>query len=215
MADLPLYDKDGKSSGTVTVDEKIFGDKVRKRLLHQVVVIYEANRREGNAHTKLRNEVRGSNRKLWPQKGTGRARTGTRRSPIWVGGGVVFGPRHREFRQGITASMRRAALDSALLGKIRDKQVSVIEGVELEKPRTKQVAGLLKAMGLERTVLLAVPKADNHLTLSARNLKALSVRSVSQLNAYEVLKNRDLVLTRESLDRLIRARSAKAKGEKS
>lgn len=209
MADLPLYDKDGKSTGTVSVDEKIFGEKIRKRLLHQVVVIYEANRREGNAHTKLRNEVRGSNKKLWPQKHTGRARMGTRRSPVWVGGGVVFGPRKKEYRQGITASMRRAALDSALLGKIRDKQVRIIEGVELEKPRTKQVAGLLKAMGVDRTALLAVPKSDRKLTLSARNLKALKVCAVSQLNAYEVLKYRDLVLTRESLDRLVAARSAK------
>ena len=211
MADLPLYDKDGKSTGTVTVDEKLFGEKVRKRLLHQVVVIYEANRREGNAHTKLRNEVAGSNKKLWPQKHTGRARMGTRRSPVWVGGGVVFGPRKKEYRQGITTSMKRAALDSALLGKIRDNQVRVIEGVELEKPRTKQVAGLLKAMGVERTALLAVPESNKTLTLSARNLKSLKVCAVSQLNAYEVLKHRDLVLTRASLDRLVEARSGKGK----
>ena len=126
MADLPLYTKDGKTSGTVSVDEKLFGDKVKKKLLHQVVVIHEGNQRHGNAHTKTRGEVAGSSKKMWPQKHTGMARMGTKRSPLWVKGGVVFGPRKHSFRQGLTASMRRVALNSALLGKIIDKEVSVI-----------------------------------------------------------------------------------------
>src|SRR5688500_4125666 len=121
MAELPLFSKDGKSTGTVSVDETVFGDNVRKRLLHQVVLIHEANQREGNAHTKTRGEVEGSTKKMWPQKHTGMARMGTKRSPIWVKGGIVFGPRKRDYRMVITDSMRRAALDSALLGKILDK----------------------------------------------------------------------------------------------
>ena len=137
MADLPLYSKDGKSAGTVKVDEKLFGDLVRKKLLKQVVIIHEANQREGNAHTKTRGEVEGSTKKLWPQKHTGRARMGTKRSPIWVKGGIVFGPRTRDYRMIITDSMRRAALDSALLGKILDKQVAVVEGLSFDKPKTK------------------------------------------------------------------------------
>jgi large subunit ribosomal protein L4 len=98
MAELPLFSKDGKSTGTVPVDEKLFGDKVRKRLLHQVLVIHETNQREGNAHTKTRGEVEGSTKKMWPQKHTGMARMGTKRSPIWVKGGIVFGPGTREYR---------------------------------------------------------------------------------------------------------------------
>lgn len=212
MAELPLYAKDGSSAGTITVDEKVFGDKVRKRLLHQVVVIYEANRREGNAHTKTRGEVEGSTRKPWPQKHTGRARAGTIRSPLWVKGGVVFGPRKREYRLTLTDSMRRAALDSALLGKIRDKEVSVIEGVEFSKPRTREMAGLLRRIGLTRTVLLALPQAERNVYLSARNLRDVTVRPVQELNAYEVLRHKNLLLTRAALEALLARRKAPAGG---
>jgi len=208
MADLPLYSKDGKSAGTVKVDEKLFGDLVRKKLLKQVVLIHEANQREGNAHTKTRGEVEGSTKKLWPQKHTGRARMGTKRSPIWVKGGIVFGPRTREYRMTITDSMRRAALDSALLGKIVDKEVSVIEKLAFEKPKTKVMSGLIKSIGLKRTVLLAVGnKPDPNVWLSSRNLQALSVRPVRELNAYDILKHKDLLLTQEALDALVSARA--------
>jgi large subunit ribosomal protein L4 len=207
MAELPLYSREGKSAGTVTVDETIFGDKVKKKLLHQVVIIHEANQREGNAHTKTRGEVEGSTKKMWPQKHTGMARMGTKRSPIWVKGGIVFGPRTREYRLGITASMKHAALDSALLGKIKDKEVSVIEGVALEKPKTKEMARLMKSIGFNRTVLLALPKHDEKIYLSSRNLQDLSVRPVHELNAYDVIKHKNLLLTREALDTLVKARS--------
>jgi large subunit ribosomal protein L4 len=211
MAQLPLYSKDGKSAGTVDLDEKLFGDKVRKRLLHQVVVIHEANQREGNAHTKTRGEVEGSTKKPWPQKHTGMARAGTKRSPIWVKGGIVFGPRKREYRMTITDSMRRAALDSALLGKIKDKEISVIEGVEFAKPKTKQMAGLMKSIGFKRTVLLALPRYDKNVLLSSRNLADVSVRPVLELNAYDVLRHKDLLLTREALTALVaRKKEAKA-----
>ena len=208
MAEIPLYSKDGKSAGTVTVDEKIFGDKVRKKLLHQVVVIHEANQREGNAHTKTRGEVEGSTKKPWPQKHTGMARAGTKRSPIWRHGGIVFGPRTREYRMTITDSMRRAALDSALLGKIQDKEVSVIEAVDFPKPKTKEMAKLLKAIGFKRTILLALPKHNPNVWLASRNLQDLSVRPVSDLNAYDVLKHKDLLLTKEALETLVSARKS-------
>ena len=211
MAELPLFSKDGKSTGTVTVDEKLFGDKVRKRLLHQVVVIHEANQREGNAHTKTRGEVEGSTKKMWPQKHTGMARMGTKRSPIWVKGGIVFGPRTREYRMTITDSMRRAALNSALLGKIKDKEVSVIEAMDLAKPKTKEMAKIMKAIGFKRTVLLAIPKHNDTVWLAARNLQDLSVRPVGELNAYDVLKHKDLLLTKEALQALLAARSKEKK----
>jgi large subunit ribosomal protein L4 len=213
MAELPLYSKDGRSTGTFTVDEKVFGDKVRKKLLHQVVIIHEANQREGNAHTKTRGEVAGSTKKLWPQKHTGRARMGTKRSPIWVKGGIVFGPRKREYRMIITDSMRRTALNSALLGKINDKEVSVIESVGFEKPKTKEMVKIIKAIGLKRTVLLALPKYDQGVWLAARNVGNISVRPVLELNAYDIIKHKDLLLTKGALDALVSAR--KAGGKKS
>ncbi len=213
MAELPLFSKDGKSTGTVTVDENVFGDKVRKRLLHQVIVIHEANQREGNAHTKTRGEVEGSTKKMWPQKHTGMARMGTKRSPIWVKGGIVFGPRTREYRLGITDSMKRAALNSALLGKIKDKEISVIEGVDFEKPKTKEMAKLMKALGFKRTVLLAIQKHNDKVWLSARNLQDLSVRPVTELNAYDVVKHKDILLTKGALEALVSARAAAAAGK--
>jgi len=211
MAELPLYSRDGKSAGTVSLDEKIFGEKVRKRLLHQVVVIHEANQREGNAHTKTRGEVEGSLKKMWPQKHTGRARMGTKRSPIWVKGGIVFGPRTREYRMTITDSMKRAALDSAILAKVKDKEVSVIESVGFEKPKAKQMAGLMKSIGFKRTVLLAIPKHDDKIWLSARNLQDLSVRPWIELNAYDVIKHKNLLITREALDALVASRKGGGK----
>jgi large subunit ribosomal protein L4 len=210
MADLPLYDKNGKSAGTVAVDESLFGDKVRLRLLRQVIEIYEANKRQGTASTKTRGEVAGSTRKPWPQKHTGMARAGTIRSPLWRHGGQVFGPRPRDYRQGLTASMRGAALDSALLGKIRDKEVFVIEGFDPgTPPKTKRLASTLKAMGLERTVLAGVKEGDAKLHLAARNLARVKLVPVAEFNAYDVVKHHRVVLTREALDALVASRRPK------
>ena len=213
MAQIPLYSKDGKSAGTFQIDEKLFGDKVRKKLLHQVIVIHEANQREGNAHTKTRGEVEGSTKKPWPQKHTGMARSGTKRSPIWRHGGIVFGPRTREYRMTITDSMRRAALDSALLGKIKDKEVSVIEAVDFPKPKTKEMARLMKAIGFKRSILLAIPKYNQNVWLASRNLQDLSVRPVNELNAYDILKHKDLLLTKEALETLVASRKPAAGGK--
>jgi len=208
MVDLPLFDKEGRSAGTVPVDERLFGEKVRRKLLHQVVIIHEANQREGNAHTKTRGEVEGSTRKPWPQKHTGMARAGTIRSPLWRHGGVVFGPRRREYRRKITDSMRRTALDSALLGKMRDREVSVLESLDPEPPKTRRLAALIKSIGFTRTVLLAIPSYDERVWKMARNLPDLSVRPVRELNAYDVLRHKDLLLTRAALDVLVAERSA-------
>jgi large subunit ribosomal protein L4 len=210
MADLPLYDKTGKSAGTVPVDEKLFGDKVRTRLLHQVVIIYEANKRQGTASTKGRGEVEGSTKKPWPQKHTGMARAGTIRSPLWRHGGIVFGPKPREYRLGLTASMRAAALDSAMLGKIRDKEVVVIDGFDPgNPPKTKKVASVLAAMGLDRTVLVGIKTLDPDFHKAARNIPKLKVTPVGDFNAYDVVKYNRVVLTREALDALVASRRPK------
>ena len=209
MADLPLYDKNGKSAGKVTVDESVFGAVVRTRLLHQVVLIYEANKRQGTASTKGRGEVEGSTRKPWPQKHTGMARAGTIRSPLWRHGGVVFGPKPREYRMGLTASMRGAALDSAMLGKIRDKEVLVIEGFDPgTPPKTKKVASVLAAMGLDRTVLAGIKTLDANLHKATRNIPKFKMVPVSDFNAYDVLKYNRVVLTREALDALVASRKS-------
>ena len=203
MIDLPLHNSDGKAVGTLSVDEKVFGEKVRRRLLQQVVVLYEGNRYRRTAHTKTRAEVAGSGRKIWPQKHTGNARMGSIRSPIWRGGGITFGPRTRDNRRDLPKKMRRAALKSALLGKLRDKEVFVIEKFDgAEKPSTRKLAGTLKTIGLDRSVLIGVPAADRTLYLSARNIPKVVVTPVAEFNAYDVLKHRALLVTREALERL-------------
>ncbi|MHC4606961.1 MAG: 50S ribosomal protein L4 [Planctomycetota bacterium] len=209
MADLPLFDKEGKSAGTVAVDEKVFGEKVRKKLLHQVVVIYEGNRRQGTASAKTRSEVSYSVKKPWPQKHTGMARAGSRRSPIWRHGGATFGPRPRDHRKGMTPKMRGAALDSAVLGKIRDNEISVIEGFEFGEPQTKRMAGILKETGLKGRMLIATGGNDRNTWLSARNIEGVSMQEVKDLNAYEILLNRNLLLTKGALDALVKARGKK------
>lgn len=202
MVELPLYDSEGKAIGSLNVDESVFGDKVRRRLLHQVVVLYAGNRYKRTAHTKTRGEVRGSTRKPWPQKHIGRARVGSIRSPIWRGGGVTFGPRARDGRRGLPKRMRHEALRSALLGKLKDKEVSVIESFAVEKPSTKAVSRTLKTIGLERGVLIGVAASNRDLWLSVRNLPKVDVAPVSEWNAYEVLRHRRLLVTRDALEKL-------------
>jgi large subunit ribosomal protein L4 len=213
MAELPLYDKDGKSAGTVSVDEKLFGDKVKKRLLHQVVVAHEANQRQGNASTKQIAEVEGSTRKPWPQKHTGMARQGMTRMGHWRKGGIMHGPQPHEFRQGVTGSMRRAALDSAILGKIKDKEVAVIETLDSDSPKTKRFAKLVKTIGFERSVLVGTKDARSRETknghMASRNLpQKVTLVPVGEFNAYAVARHKNVLLTKEALDALVASRKA-------
>ncbi len=174
------------------------------------MIIYEANTRQGTASTKGRGEVEGSTKKPWPQKHTGMARAGTIRSPLWRHGGIVFGPKPREYRLGLTASMRAAALDSAMLGKIRDKEVVVIDGFDPgNPPKTKKVASVLAAMGLDRTVLVGIKTLDPNLHRATRNLPKFKIAPVSDFNAYDVLKYHRVVLTRDALDALVASRRSK------
>lgn len=210
MIELPLYDKDGKAAGSVRVEEDLFGSRVRRRLLREIVAWYEANRRTGTHSTKTRSEVEGSTRKPWKQKHTGRARAGTIRSPIWRHGGVAGGPRPHSYRVRIPDAMRQRALDSALLSKFLDREAAVIEAIDVEKPSTKRIAGLLRNIGVGRSCLIGLEVYRREVWLSARNLPGVSMSPVGELNAYEVLRNRSLLLTRQALDRLLQARGASA-----
>lgn len=202
MIELEVRNEKGEVTGSVRIDEKILGEKVRPRLLHQVVVAYMANRRQGTASAKTKAECAGSNKKPWAQKHTGRARHGDRRSPIWVGGGVAHPPKPRDYRQYITKSMRREALRSALLAKLLDKQVTVIEPPSFDVPKTKRVASMMKALGLTGRCLIAVSKKDEHLLKSSRNIPSLDVKVARDLNALDVLACRQLVLARDVVESL-------------
>ena len=164
--------------------------------------MYAANRRRGTHGTKTRAEVAGSTRKLWRQKGTGRARAGSKRNPVWRGGGVIFGPHPRDYSYSINRKQRRRALRSALFAQLQGGNVLVLEGLELDAPRTKTLAQALRALGIDGRCLIGTGDVDRNLTLSARNIPGVAVLPVSDFNAEAVLLARRVVLTPAAFDRL-------------
>jgi len=201
MIELPIYDTTGKQVDTLAIDEATLGGEVRPALLKQAYVMFHANRRQGSARTKSRGMVEGSTRKLYRQKGTGNARVGARRTIVRKGGGVAFAKtRTREaFRQDMPKKMRRLANRNALLAKLVDNEVKCIDGFGLETPKTSAVRSMLSALGVDRTCLIAVAPDDRAAALSARNIEHVHTIRIQQLNAFELLNHRYLVVDRASL----------------
>ena len=203
MLTLDVYNESGKVIGTVKFDESVLGEKVRPRLMHQAVMVYLANRRAGTHSTKTKGERKGSGAKPYRQKGTGHARHGMRRSPLWRKGGVTFGPRPRDHRRGLSRAMRREALKSALLGKFLDKEVTVIEPLAMDEPKTKRVSALLRALGTDgKRCLVALEAPDANLWKSARNIPRLDVTTAREMNAFTVLRAARLILTKPAIEKL-------------
>ena len=200
MIELAVYNGQGKEVEKLSLAEERLGGEVKKALLKEAVLMYEANKRVGTACTKTKAEVHGSGRKPWAQKHTGRARAGTVRSPLWRKGGVVFGPKPRDYSYQIPKKAKKAALHSALLGKLLDGEVTVVDMLELDTPRTKKMVQLLKTLGIHESCLV-VAKDDNHvLWKSVRNIPGMALMPASQLNAYEVLKRKRLLITKDQLN---------------
>jgi large subunit ribosomal protein L4 len=176
------------------LNEAIFGAKTRAHLLHQAVVMQLANRRAGSAATKSKGFVRGGGKKPWRQKGTGRARAGSTRSPIWVGGGTVFGPTPRDYSYRMPRTARHQALLSALSLKNRDGKIIVVDKLELEAAKTKLMVAALAQLKIA-SALIVIAQADVNLERSARNLPRIKVRRVEGLNVYDLLRYDHLVLT--------------------
>ena len=214
MIKVPVFNAAGDSAGHVDVDEALFGSSIAGKVLHQVLVRYQANLRQGNSSTKGRGEVEGSTKKPWKQKHTGRARVGSIRSPIWRHGGITFGPKPRDYYREIPKGLRHRALDSAFIGKLKDGEVRVLEALQTAQPKTKWMAGLLKKIGVERSCLLAVESVDRNIYLSLRNLQRVDLRPVKDLNAYDLLRHKDLVLTRPALNVLLAERAARKSKKK-
>jgi large subunit ribosomal protein L4 len=200
-----LAGEKAQDTGTVKVDPAALGGKVRSRLVHEACIMYEANKRVGTHKTRTRAELAFANKKPWRQKGTGRARAGTRRSPLWRGGGTIFGPVPRDYSYSMPAKSRRRATQSALLSKFRDGEVVVVSGIEIKEGKTKEVAGALAKLGLAggRRVLIGLPAYDEKFVRAARNLEDVAVLPVQEFNAYELLRNKMLVLTKPALERAL------------
>lgn len=200
---VTVYDERGEEVDHLAFDEQALGDKVRRKLLHQAVVCYESNRRVGTHKTKTKAERRGSGVKPWRQKHTGRARAGMRRSPLWRGGGITFGPRPRDYHKKLPVRMRREALKSALLSKFLDYEVKVIDHLEYEEPKTKRFVATLKALGLDgKSCLVSARGPKQNVVKSVRNIPRCRILPASDLNAYEILKHKNLLLTRDTVENL-------------
>ncbi|MDZ4753214.1 MAG: 50S ribosomal protein L4 [Phycisphaerae bacterium] len=201
MISLPIYDKSGKQIDTMSIDELTLGGTVRYALLKQAYVITHGNQRQGSARTKSRGMVHGSTRKLYKQKGTGNARVGASRVPNRKGGGVAF-PKTRtreDLRTSLSKQAKRLANRNALLAKLVDGEVKCFADLTFTAPKTSDFADVLKAVGIDRTCLVAVDPANRNAMLSARNLEHVDVCRIEQLNVFEVLNHRYLVVDKTSL----------------
>lgn len=199
MPKAVLYNMDGKNLGEIELSEVVFGAEVNKALIHEAVVNYLANRRAGTASTKLRSEVSGGGRKPWRQKGTGRARHGSIRSPQWVGGGIVFGPKPRDYSYSMPKKARRAALRSALSARAGEGKVSVVDSLSLAEPKTRVMVELFKNLGLDGKVLLVTEGKNDIIEKSVRNIQGVTFVEAKGLNVYDVVKHENLVVTQDAL----------------
>jgi large subunit ribosomal protein L4 len=203
MIEVTVFNQTGDKIDTIQVDEAKLGGEVRKELLKQALVMYHANQRQGTVRTLARGEVAGSTRKMFRQKGTGNARTGGIRNPIKKGGGHAKQKRPKDWRQAMPKKARQLATKSAILSKFQSNDVRIVSEFKFDAPKTKPVAEMYKKLGIDRSVLMALPGRDENLEKSARNLGRTTMTTVSQLNAWDILRSRTLLLTRAGLEQIL------------
>jgi len=196
---LPIYNMQGDEVDKVVLDQKAFDGEVNPSAVYQAVLMYRANQRKGMASTKTRGEVSGGGKKPWKQKGTGRARVGSTRSPLWRHGGVVFGPHPRDFSYTIPDKIKKLALKSSLNAKLLENNVLVIDEVKLVNHKTKEMAKILERFKVKREALLLLEKMDNNVKLAARNLPLLKIDLAKNTNVYDVLNSHKLIITKQAI----------------
>ena len=192
----------GNKVGEIQLNDTVFGAEVNKEVLHQVVVNYLANQRQGTQSAKTRAEVRGGGRKPFRQKGTGNARQGTIRAPHFSGGGVVFAPKPRDYSYTLPKKVKRAALRSALSSKVANNELIVLDALEMAAPKTKEMITVLKNIGVTGKALLVTLDKNDNVVFSANNLQGVKTSFVGQLNVYEILNHTSLVLTKAAVEKL-------------
>lgn len=201
MPTVGLFNKEGQKVGDLQLSEMIFGVEVNPYALHQVVVAQLANKRQGTQSAKTRAEVSGGGIKPWRQKGTGRARQGSTRSPQWIHGGVVFAPKPRDYRMSIPKSTRRVAMLSALSSKVAENQMIVLENLEFEVPKTKEVVKMLNAFEAKKTLIVTAESNEN-VYKSARNIEGVAIIPVNNLNVYDILKYEKFIITKDAVSKI-------------
>ena len=201
MPKLGLFNIEAKQVGEIQLNDNIFAAEVNADAMHQVVVALLANKRQGTQSAKTRAEVRGGGIKPWRQKGTGRARQGSIRSPQWIKGGIVFAPKPRDYRVSVPKSMRRVAMKSALSSKVQENQMVVLETLSFEAPKTKNMVEVLKAFDAKKT-LIVTGESNEVLYKSARNIADVQIMPVNNINVYDLLKFEKLIITKDAVSKI-------------
>lgn len=199
MAKVKVFNMEAKEIGSMTLSKDLFEVEYNEPLIHQAVVMYNANQRQGTKSTLTRSEVRGKAAKPWRQKGTGRARHGSKKAPQWTGGGVAFAPKPRDFSKKMNKQARRYALLSALSEKIRQKQVVVIDKFELSAPKTKEVQAFVDAFKFNGSVLVVNKGNDEKIKRATANLAGLDIEEATDINVYEIVSSKNVVLTQSAI----------------
>jgi len=201
MPTVKLFNQNGSEVGNLELNENIFAANVNADALHQVVVALLANKRQGTQSAKTRAEVRGGGIKPWRQKGTGRARQGSIRSPQWIKGGIVFAPKPRDYRVSTPKSMRKVAMVSALTSKVQEGEMIVLESLSFEAPKTKNMVEVLKAFDAKKTLIITA-ESNEVLYKSARNLEGVQIMPVNNINVYDLLKYEKLIITKDAVSKI-------------
>ena len=202
MANIDVLDMAGQKVGTVELSDAIFGIEPNTAAMHQMVVNYLANNRQGTQSALTRAEVSGGGRKPWRQKGTGHARQGSTRAPQWTHGGIVFAAKPRSYRFTVNKKVRRLAMKSAFSSKLQDSQIIVVDSLTLDGFKTKTVAAMLKAIGSERKALIVLPEVDVKVINSARNIPGVKTAQVNTLNVYDIMNADKLVIVKDAISKL-------------
>ena len=201
MPNVALYDIKGQNIGDIALSENVFGQPVNTAVMHEVVVAHLANCRQGTQSAKTRSEVSGGGKKPWRQKGTGRARQGSTRSPQWRHGGVVFAPKPRDYTIRVNKKVKRLAMKSALSSKVEENELIVFDALNIEAPKTKEMVKVLKAVDVEKALIVLADK-DDAVERASANIEGVKTTLVGTLNVYEILKYEKLILTKASVEKI-------------
>jgi large subunit ribosomal protein L4 len=198
-----VYNKDGQSAGTIDLNSNIFGITPNEAAMHMAVVFHLANKRQGTRKTKIRSEVSGGGKKPWKQKGRGTARSGSTRSPIWVGGGTIHGPKPQLFHKKLNKKVNRLARRSTLSSRVAENNYKIVEDFNLNEFKTKEIANVIKNLQLtDNSILFIIPEHNEHLFKSARNINKLNIKPADQISTYDILSHKKILFFKGSIEKI-------------
>lgn len=202
MPKVAIYNVSGEQVNEIELKEDVFGVEVNEHAMYEVVKNQLANKRQGTQSAKTRSEVRGGGRKPWRQKGTGRARAGSIRSPLWVGGGIVFAPKPRDYSYTIPKKVRRLALKSALTSKVNNNELVVLDELNLDAPKTKEMVNILKNLNVDKKALIVMDEKNDAVIKSARNIPGVQTALVNTINVYDILNHNKFIITKTAVQKV-------------